>query len=70
MKPVSKYFNNRFGVIICFILILLFSSVVMKSLLDFISSVSSFDGSVSQKIDTYGGDDGSSFGDKIKNQIR
>ena len=70
LKLVYKYFNNRFGVIICFGVILLFSSVIMKSVLDFTISVSSFDGSVSQKIDTYGGDDGSSFGDKIKNQIR
>lgn len=71
LKSVSKYFNNRFSVIICFAVILLFSSVLMKSVLDFISSLSSFDGSVSQKIDTYGGGgDGSSFGDKIKNQIR
>jgi len=71
LKSVSKYFNNRFRVIICFAVILLFSSVLMKSVLDFISSLSSFDGSVSQKIDTYGGGgDGSSFGDKIKNQIR
>jgi hypothetical protein len=69
-KWVSKYLNNRFAVIIFFGLILFFSSVIMKSLLDFTIAVSSFDGSVSQKIDTYGGDDGSSLGDKIKNQIR
>lgn len=71
LKSFSKYFNNKFGVIICFGLILLFSSVIMKSLLSFTSALSSFDGSVSQKLDTYGGGgDDSSFGDKIKNQIR
>ncbi|MEH2124663.1 hypothetical protein [Nostoc sp.] len=70
-KSFSKYLNNRFSIIICFGSILLFSSVIMKSLLDLTSSLSSFDGSVSQRIDIYGGGgDDYSFGDKIKNQIR